>query len=171
MIEVVLFDRDGTLIADSVRNCDPDAAQLMPGAHEAVSLVRSNGYAVGVVTNQPARESRTPEDDRLARMHRRLGRLLGIDAWFVCRHAPGAGCGCRKPRPGLIFDAAKHFGVSTGECAVIGDVGSDMEAAKSAGARAILVPTDVTLPQEIHDAPALAATLVEAARRIVEHAV
>lgn len=171
MIEAILFDRDGTLIADSSRSSDPDAAQLMPGAEEALSMLRSNGYAIGVVTNQPASESRGPEDDRLARLHRRLGRLLGIDAWFVCRHAPRCGCSCRKPRPGLILEAAEHFGVSTGDCVVIGDIGSDMEAAKSAGARAILVPTDVTLPQEIDDAPAVAKTLVEAAWRILERAV
>ncbi len=170
VIEAVLFDRDGTLVADSPGNRDPDLVQLMPGAHEAVSMLRARGYAVGVVTNQPAGASRPTEGDALARMHRRLSHLLGIDAWFVCRHAEGEGCGCRKPRPGLIFAAAEHFRVSTAQCVMIGDIGSDMEAAKSAGARAILVPTVVTLPAEISDAPTLAASLVEAARRIVEDA-
>jgi len=80
----------------------------------------------------------------------------------VCPHGPGDGCDCRKPRPGLVLAAAARLGVDPERCAVIGDVGADVQAARAAGARAVLVPTAVTREDEVRAAPELAGTLDEA---------
>ena len=89
--------------------------------------------------------------------------LLGpFDVWAVCPHGPDEGCGCRKPAPGLVLDAARALGVPPADLVVIGDIGADVGAARAAGSRAVLVPTPVTRRAEVEAAPSVAATLLEA---------
>jgi D-glycero-D-manno-heptose 1,7-bisphosphate phosphatase len=80
----------------------------------------------------------------------------------VCPHDPDAGCGCRKPRPGLVLEAASRLGVAPDRCAVVGDIASDVRAAAAAGARGVLVPNERTRPEEIVTAPEVASDLGEA---------
>jgi beta-phosphoglucomutase-like phosphatase (HAD superfamily) len=80
----------------------------------------------------------------------------------VCVHGEDDGCACRKPSPGLVLDAARRLGVRPEECVVIGDTGADVEAARNAGAHAILVPNAVTRPEEIDAAPLVAPDLAAA---------
>jgi D-glycero-D-manno-heptose 1,7-bisphosphate phosphatase len=77
----------------------------------------------------------------------------------VCPHGPGEHCACRKPAPGLVLQAARALGVAPQRCVVIGDIGADLQAAGAAGARAILVPTAATRPEEVAAAPELAPDL------------
>src|SRR6266496_5926269 len=87
-----------------------------------------------------------------------LAELLGpFDVVRVCLHGPGDGCGCRKPAPGLVLDAAAELGVPVERCVVIGDIGADVEAAAAAGARGILVPNGGTRPEEVRAAAEVAA--------------
>ncbi|MCF0080753.1 D-glycero-alpha-D-manno-heptose-1,7-bisphosphate 7-phosphatase [Streptomyces lomondensis] len=168
----VLFDRDGTLIADVPYNGDPSRVALMPGAREAVDAVRAAGVPVGVVTNQSgvARgvlTRRQVEDVRL-----RVEELLGPFAvWAVCPHGPRDGCGCRKPAPGLVLAACRRLAVPPERTVVIGDIGADVEAAWAAGARGVLVPTAVTRPEEVTEAGATASDLPEAVRLALDSAV
>jgi D-glycero-D-manno-heptose 1,7-bisphosphate phosphatase len=161
MIRALLFDRDGTLIADL-----PDRGErivLMPQAREALDLVRRHGMYIGVVTNQPA----VPADD-LKRVHERIEAELGpVDGWFACTHDAPDNCACRKPQPGLIFQACEAFGIAPEECAVIGDIGSDVDAARAAGAQAVLVPTPVTLREEIARAPVVCSDLLQAVEHVI----
>lgn len=168
MIRAVLFDRDGTLIADTPPNREPERVALMPGVVEALGLLRERDVRIGVVTNQPAiGEERATLADVDA-IHERIECLGGpIDAWFVCPHRPDAGCGCRKPKPGLILEAARAFWTPVQCCAVIGDIGSDMSAARAAGAMGVLVPTPVTRPQEIREAPLCARNVLDAVRMVI----
>jgi histidinol phosphatase-like enzyme len=71
----------------------------------------------------------------------------------VCPHAPEDGCTCRKPGPGMIRSAADSLGVHPHACVVVGDIGADVEAARSAGALSILVPNEATRPEEVAAAP------------------
>lgn len=165
MIRAVLFDRDGTLIADA-----RGAAKVSPMPHAAESLrrLREKQIKVGVVTNQPALARGSISKRDMHAVHRRIGEVVGaIDAWFICPHAEDAGCDCRKPAPGLILAAQREFGVSAAECVVVGDIGSDIEAAQNAGARAILVPTPVTRPEEIARAPVVCRDLAAAVEQIL----
>jgi histidinol phosphatase-like enzyme len=88
----------------------------------------------------------------------------------ACTHARDAGCGCRKPQPGMIVAAARRLGVDPRALVVVGDIGSDVAAALGAGARAILVPTPVTLRAEVDAAPVVARDLREAVDLILRGA-
>jgi histidinol-phosphate phosphatase family protein len=159
----VLFDRDGTLIDDVPYNGDPDLVRPLPGALAAVTRLRARGVPVGVVSNQSGigRGWLTRAD--VQRVNARVEELLGpFDSWQFCPHAPGAGCGCRKPAPGLVLAAAAELGVPADRCVVIGDIGADLGAARAAGARAVLVPTPVTRPEEVAAAPLVAPDLLTA---------
>jgi HAD superfamily hydrolase (TIGR01662 family) len=149
--KAVLFDRDGTLVRDVPYNGDPEKVEPMPGAAEAVRLVREAGLRAGVVSNQSgiARGLITAGD--VERVNKRVDALLGpFGTWQVCPH--DGGCPCRKPAPGLVLDAARALGVRPEECVVIGDIGSDVAAARAAGARSVLVPTSQTLEIELRGA-------------------
>ena len=164
----ILFDRDGTLIVDRPGNHDPEAIELMPHAADALALAREWGYAVAVVTNQPAVAEGALDQAQLFRLHARIEELAGpIDGWFVCIHGTAEGCECRKPEPGLILAASARLGIAPERCTVIGDIGADIEAARTAGARAVLVPTSVTRAEEIAAAPIVATDVLDAVRRIV----
>jgi len=97
------------------------------------------------------------------RVNRRVEELLGpLGPWAWCPHGPEDGCDCRKPAPGLVLAAAERLGVEPDRCAVVGDIGADVEAARAAGARAVLVPTPRTLPEEVAAAPERADDLEDA---------
>lgn len=161
--QAVLFDRDGTLIVDVPYNRDPARVRLMPTALEAVAAVRRMGIPVGVVSNQSGVARGLISAGQLEAVNREVERLLGrFDVWMVCPHAPEDGCRCRKPRPGLVLDAAAALGVDPAEVVVIGDIAADLGAAAAAGARGILVPTPVTRPAEVAAATEVASTLAAA---------
>jgi D-glycero-D-manno-heptose 1,7-bisphosphate phosphatase len=164
----VLFDRDGTLIHNVPYLDDPDGVQPVSGAREVLDGLRSRGVAVGVVSNQSgvARGLITPE--ALERVNARVDALLGpFDTWQVCRHGEQDRCSCRKPQPGMVQAAAAELGLQPEECLMIGDIGADVDAGLRAGARAVLVPTAATLPDEVERArteAAVADSLAEAVR-------
>jgi histidinol-phosphate phosphatase family protein len=161
--KAVLFDRDGTLIVDAPSRRDADDVEAMPGARAAVARLRGAGVAVGVISNQPGVGEGTLARATLDAVNAEVERLVGrFDVWRCCTHARAAACACRKPAPGLVRDAARALGVAPADCVVIGDIGSDVAAARAAGARAILVPTPVTLPLEVEGAPVVARDLERA---------
>ncbi|MET0478532.1 MAG: HAD-IIIA family hydrolase, partial [Actinomycetota bacterium] len=166
--KAVLFDRDGTLVADVPYNGDPGRVVLMPGAREAVERVRAAGVPTAVVSNQSGVGRGYLRVEQVEAVNRRVEELLGpLGPWLVCVHGPGDRCGCRKPAPGLIEAAATALGVEARDCVVIGAVGADVEAARAAGARAVLVPTPVTRAEEVVAAPAVAPDLLSAVELVL----
>ncbi|MFF7725470.1 D-glycero-alpha-D-manno-heptose-1,7-bisphosphate 7-phosphatase [Streptomyces sp. NPDC008001] len=164
----VLFDRDGTLVEDVPYNGDPGRVVPLPGVGRALEALRRRGVRTGVVTNQSGigRGLLTAEEVRA--VNARVEQLLGpFDVWAVCPHSPDAGCGCRKPAPGLVLAAARRLGVAPGECVLIGDIGSDMDAAAAAGATGVLVPTPVTRAEEVARALRSAGDLPAAVRAVL----
>ncbi|MCG5431677.1 HAD-IIIA family hydrolase [Mycobacterium sp. MYCO198283] len=146
----VLFDRDDTLIRDRPYLNDPAGVEPMPGARRALQRLRDAGLLLGVVTNQSGIAKGLITADQLAAVNARVDELLGpFGSWQVCVHDAGDGCDCRKPAPGMVLAAAEELGVPPQRCVVIGDIGRDVEAALAAGARAVLVPTERTLPEEV----------------------
>jgi histidinol-phosphate phosphatase family protein len=156
----VLLDRDGTLIRDVPYNGDPRVVEPMPGAATAVDRLRRAGVLLGVVSNQSGIGRGLLSPEAVAAVNRRVEELLGpLGAWAICPHAPEDRCGCRKPAPGLVLEAAAQLGVAPEDCVVVGDIGADVEAARAAGARAVLVPTPRTRAEEVTAAPLRAADL------------
>ncbi len=151
--KAILFDRDGTLIADCHYLKDPEGIIPMPGAHWAVRRVRDAGMAVGVVTNQSGVGRGLMTFEEMTAVNRRVDSLLGpFDYWGVCHHVPEDKCNCRKPASGLVLAAADTLSVRPVDCAVIGDIAADMSAARAAGAKSVLVPTVRTRRSEIRSA-------------------
>jgi HAD superfamily hydrolase (TIGR01662 family) len=159
----VLFDRDGTLVVDVPYNGDPALVEPMPTARAALQALREADIPVGVISNQSGIARGLLMSHQVEAVNRRVEEMLGPFAtWRVCPHGENDGCSCRKPRPGLVVAAAADLGVPPAEVAVIGDIGTDMDAAAAAGAQAVLVPTEVTLPEQVSHAPATALTLSSA---------
>lgn len=163
----VLFDRDGTLIRDVPYNTDPRRVEPMPTAAAALDLLREAGLRVGVVTNQSGIGRGLISPAQAKEVDERVRQLLGpFDAWAVCPHGPHDGCDCRKPLPGLVYQAAAELGVRPEDCLVVGDIGGDVAAARAAGSRSILIPTPRTRIEELAGAR-VATDLLAAARWIV----
>jgi HAD superfamily hydrolase (TIGR01662 family) len=162
-LRAVLFDRDGTLVEDVPYNGDPDRVRLVDGAADAVRRLRDAGIKVGVVTNQSGIARGLVTREQAESVDRRIEQLLGpIDTWQLCPHGPDDGCTCRKPLPGMVSAACDQLGVAPHEVAVIGDIGADLQAARAAGARGVLVPNGRTLPDEVTAARHVAPTLTGA---------
>lgn len=158
--DAVLLDRDGTLVVDVPYNGDPARVEPMPGAVEALDRLRAAGVPTALVSNQSGIARGLIDAEQVAAVNARMEELLGpVGPKAVCPHGPDDGCSCRKPRPGLVLRAADALGVDPARCAVIGDIGADVEAARAAGARGVLVPTPVTRWEEIDAADEVAPDL------------
>jgi HAD superfamily hydrolase (TIGR01662 family) len=165
---LVLFDRDGTLVDDVPYNGDPARVAVVEGARETLDRLRRAGVRVGIATNQSGIAQGLIDQNQVDAVHDRVRELLGdFDVVEVCPHSAAEGCGCRKPLPGMVLAAAAQLDVEPHECAVIGDIGSDIEAALAAGARAVLVPTPTTLAHEVASAPEVVPNLIAAAELLL----
>ncbi len=156
----VLLDRDGTLIRDVPYNGDPALVEPMPGARAALDRLRAAGIPTALVSNQSGIARGVLDRAQVDAVNARMEEVLGpVGPILVCPHGPADGCACRKPAPGLVLAAAAALGVEPGRCVVIGDIGADVGAARAAGARHVLVPTPVTLGDEVEDADVVAPDL------------
>jgi D-glycero-D-manno-heptose 1,7-bisphosphate phosphatase len=141
----VFFDRDGVLCQAEVREGKPyppaDAAKtvVIPSAMELLPALKDLGYVLLVVTNQPdvARGTRTKEN--VLEINDKLASLLPLDGFYVCFHDNRDNCHCRKPKPGLIFEAATRYGLNLSQSWLIGDRASDVEAGLRAGCKTIFL--------------------------------
>jgi len=143
------LDRDGVLNVDHGYVHRPESLALVPGAAEAVRLLNEAGRLVIVVTNQSGVARGLYGEDDVNRFNDELARRLAadggrIDAFYHCPHHPegtvaryAVRCDCRKPKPGLLQQAARDFVIDRAESFLIGDRDSDLEAATAFGIRGI----------------------------------
>lgn len=118
----------------------------LPGSIQAIADLSQAGYTVAVASNQSGLARGLFDRAALRAMHRKLRRLVTaaggrVDRIVVCPHGPDDGCDCRKPKPGLLHRLRRHYRTDLSGTPVIGDSLRDLEAAKRAGARPILVRT------------------------------
>ncbi len=144
----VFLDKDGTLVEDVPYNVDPVRVRLMPGAAEGVAALHAAGFALVVVSNQPGVAFGLFGAGALEAVRLRLRDLLEqagapLAGFFFCPHAPGPdrrpACGCRKPAPGLLIDAARDLHLDLASSWMVGDILDDVEAGRAAGCRTVLV--------------------------------
>jgi D-glycero-D-manno-heptose 1,7-bisphosphate phosphatase len=141
----VLLDRDGVIIRNQpgyVREWSE--VEILPGALEAIALFAERGHRVFVVTNQSAVGRGLMSLDDVTNIHDLLAQQVNeqggrIEAFLVCPHAPEDRCDCRKPAPGLLFQARDRFQVDLASSYFIGDHETDLVAAAAAGCTGILV--------------------------------
>ncbi len=153
----VFLDRDGTLIVDQDNLRSADGLELLPGVAEAVRELNHHGWRAVVVTNQPVIAKGWATETDLQTIHNKLETLLGrghafLDRIYYCPHHPDAGfpgeraelkvrCDCRKPGIGMIRRAVAELNIDLAQSWLIGDTTTDLQTAKNAGLRAILVRT------------------------------
>ena len=140
----IFLDKDGTLVEDVPYNVDPKRLRLTPGAVDGLRLWQAAGYRLVVVTNQPGLGHGFFDRDALARLHAGLSERLAregvfLDGFYACPHVETAGCDCRKPRPGLLIEAARAFGIDLEHSWMVGDILNDVEAGHRAGCRSVLL--------------------------------
>ncbi|MBE1552197.1 histidinol-phosphate phosphatase family protein [Mycobacterium sp. OAS707] len=168
----VLLDRDDTIIEDRPYLNDPAGVQPVPGALDALDRLRDRGLLLAVVTNQSGVAKGLITPDELKEVNAKVDAMLGpFHSWQVCIHGDDDGCRCRKPAPGMVEAAAEALGVDPARCVMIGDTGGDVEAALSARADVVLVPTERTRRQEISEArdrARVAATLEDAVSLVLK---
>jgi len=145
MKRAVFLDRDGVLNPMVERNgrrgapLTLDAFTLYPWTAGSVTRLKAAGLLCLVATNQPEIATGELDPAVLEAMHRRLVREAAIDGVYVCPHRDADGCACRKPRPGLLEQGAREWGVDLAGSFLVGDRWRDIEAAHAAGCTAILV--------------------------------
>ena len=158
--KAVFLDRDGTINVRPPQACyveRPDDFIWLPGAREAVKRLNDAGFLVLLASNQPgiARKRLTWED--LDAIHAKMsGDLLKIgariDGIYICPHNWDEGCDCRKPKPGLLYQAQRDYDLNIPrDCLLIGDDERDMEAAERAGCRSVMVSQQYSLSQAVAD--------------------
>lgn len=142
-----LLDRDGTII-EGVQPyvLHPDHVALLPGAVEGLRHLHSLGLGLIVVTNQSAVGRGLMDAVRLEEINRRFGELLSaegvpVDGIYACTHHPDHECECRKPKPGLVEQAAREFEFDPRASFVIGDNVGDIGLGQAVGATTLLVRT------------------------------
>lgn len=140
----IFLDRDGTLIRDVGYPSDPAAVELLPGATRALRELSRAGYLLVVVSNQSGVGRGIVTAREADAVHQRLVRELALvqvrlDAAYYCFHAPGDGCECRKPRPGLLRQAAREHDIALELSFVIGDEARDVQAGRAVGCRTLLL--------------------------------
>lgn len=149
--KAIFLDRDGTInkYVGFLRNIDD--FELIEGVAEAIKLINQSGYLVIVVTNQPVIARGEVTWEELNEIHKKMATLLGkegayVDGIYICPHHPDKGfegerpeykidCDCRKPKPGLLLQAAKNFNIDLSESYMIGDSRRDVEAGENAGVK------------------------------------
>jgi D-glycero-D-manno-heptose 1,7-bisphosphate phosphatase len=140
----VFVDRDGTLIHDADYCSNPNQVRVFEGASEALGRLKKHGCKIIVITNQSGigRGFFTLEQYRAveAEVLRQIGPDL-IDATYFCPDPPGQPSKCRKPAPGMIFEAARDHKIDLGRSFFIGDKEIDVECGRNAGLRTIRVRT------------------------------
>jgi len=147
MSRVVLLDRDGVLCADRpdfVKSVDE--LDVLPGVPEALGRLTAARVRLAVVSNQSCIGrgivDRASVDEINATLARRLSTHGGrLDGFFICPHAPDAGCACRKPKPGLVEAALAALDAKPSEAWLLGDDLRDLAAAKAAHCRGALLLT------------------------------
>jgi D-glycero-D-manno-heptose 1,7-bisphosphate phosphatase len=153
------LDRDGTL---NEFVPDPDSGlpesplraadvRLIEGAAAAARQLAQAGFALVCVSNQPAAAKGKVSLERLLAVHERVLELLReegvhLDAFRLCLHHPqgvvpelSGPCGCRKPAPGMLLDAAEELGLDLASSWMLGDTDSDVVAGHAAGCRTVLI--------------------------------
>jgi histidinol-phosphate phosphatase family protein len=153
----VFLDRDGTLVKEVNGLTSPDQLELLPDAAKAVRELNHHGWLAVLVTNQPVVAKGFCTEADIAAIHNKLETLLGrehayLDRIYWCPHHPEKGfagerpelkidCDCRKPKPGMVRQAARDLNLDLGACWFVGDTTTDVETAHNAGVKSILVRT------------------------------
>jgi D-glycero-D-manno-heptose 1,7-bisphosphate phosphatase len=149
----VFLDRDGVINKVILRDGKPFSPRsleefvLNDGIRETVSLLKDNGFKVIVVSNQPDVARGDISRNVLDRMTQLMTQEIPFDDIYICPHDDQDQCSCRKPKPGMLLEAARKWNIDLEHSYFIGDTWKDIEAGKVAGCKTILL--DVIYNREV----------------------
>ncbi|MCC7450639.1 MAG: HAD family hydrolase [Anaerolineae bacterium] len=151
MPNAIFIDKDGTLIHDVPYNVNPALIELSPGAGRVLRQWHDVGYLLVVISNQSGIAKGMFDEAALIPVRNQLNRLLrrfgvALDGFYYCPHWPegtvapyAVDCDCRKPKPGMLLQAAHDLNIDLRHSWMIGDIAADHEAGQAAGCRTILI--------------------------------
>ena len=144
----IFLDRDGVINKEVNYLSDPDDFILLEGTIDALTLLKQKGFLLIVITNQAGIARGLFDEKTLARIHKKMMIILNyedivLDEIYYCPHHPDytGECDCRKPKPGMIFDAKDKFGIDLGKSYFVGDTLNDIETGINANCKTVLVLT------------------------------
>lgn len=146
-MKLIILDRDGVINHDSDAFIKtPDEWQAIPGSLDAIERLNQAGYTVVVATNQSGISRKLFSMATLNQIHQKMHVLVeqaggAIDAVFFCPHQGEDDCDCRKPKPGMLHDIARRYGLSLKDTPCVGDSLRDLQAGFSVGCSPHLVLT------------------------------
>ena len=155
----VFLDRDGTLIREVAYLSRLEEIEILEQASSAVTRINQAGVLAVVVTNQSGVARGLLSEERLQEIHRSIDRSFvqrgaRLDAFYYCPHHPDRGsnhyrqrCGCRKPQPGLLLEAARELEIDLQASCMVGDRLVDVRAGRSAGCTSVLVKTGLGMQE------------------------
>ena len=157
--KVVFLDRDGTLNERPPKACyveSPDGFIWLDGAREAVKALNDAGFVTVLISNQPGIARGNLTEETLGLIHDKMQSELAqigahIDHIYYCPHNWDEGCECRKPKPGMLYQAARDLCINLRHSILIGDDERDIEAGEAAGCRCIMVDDEYTLADAVRD--------------------
>jgi len=155
MRPAIFLDRDGVINNAIIRNNKPyppanlNDVVFLPGIYEAIKSLQTAGYMIIIITNQPDVAKGIQSKERVEAIHRMIRQKFQVDDIKVCYHIDEDNCCCRKPKPGMILDAAKEHKIDLSRSYMIGDRWRDIEAGKSAGCKTILIQPEVPYNETI----------------------
>ena len=167
----VFLDRDGVINRCEVRGGKPYAPRriadfrLLPGVVAAVQSLKDAGFMVIVVTNPPDIRNGLVEVAVVDAMHDKLRKRLPVDDIRVCPHRQDEGCACRKPKPGMLIEAAAKWNIDFARSFMVGDRWGDIVAGKAVGCYTFFIDRGYGEPR-LTVADSYARTLAAAARAI-----
>lgn len=141
----VFLDRDGVLNRAVVWKGKPyppasvAEVEILPGVAEALEKLKHAGFTLIVVSNQPDVARGTATRESVEAINASLAATLPVDRFIMCYHDSGEGCACRKPRPGMLLDGAREFGVDLSASYMVGDRWRDVEAGLAAGCKTVFL--------------------------------
>ena len=141
----VFLDRDGVLNRVVLRERKPypptsvDDVEVLPGVAEALQALRSAGFLLIVVSNQPDVARGTTSKETVEAINQYLNQELAIDRFVMCYHDSGDNCSCRKPLPGMIISTAQELDIDISNSYMIGDRWNDVEAGIAAGCTTVFI--------------------------------
>lgn len=145
MNRAVFLDRDGVLTRALVRDgkayapVTPDEMEIDADAPAALARLKAAGFLLVVVTNQPDVGRGVTRREDVETMHATLRAALPLDAIYVCYHDNRDNCDCRKPRPGMLLDAARDHDIDTAASFMVGDRWRDVDAGAAAGCQTVWI--------------------------------
>ena len=145
MKRAVFLDRDGVINRAVVRDgkpYPPDSLkdlEILPGVAVALARLRAARFVNVVVTNQPDVATGKQRREEVEAMHAFLSSTLAVDAVKVCYHVDGDACTCRKPKPGMLLEAARDLDLDLAASFMVGDRWRDVAAGQAAGCQAFFI--------------------------------